>query len=52
MKPRTTTTHEAPELMREFGAEVWEEKRVYGGRTAKRKGQRRTTQRRAVVQRA
>ena len=37
MKPRTTPTHEAPELMREFGAEVLEERRVYGGRTARRK---------------
>lgn len=52
MKARTTATHEAPELMREFGAEVLEEKRVYGGQTTKRKGRPTATRRRAPVRRA
>jgi hypothetical protein len=30
MKPKPVTTHEAPELMRVFGAELLEEKKVYG----------------------
>lgn len=36
MKFRPERTHEAPELMREFGAEVFEEKKVYGAGPANR----------------
>jgi hypothetical protein len=35
MKRRVERSHEAPEFMREYGAEVFEEKRVYGRRHAK-----------------
>lgn len=37
MKPRKTTTHEAPELMHEFGADTLEEKEVYGARPEEQK---------------